>query len=281
MASSSLLQPSALLSHSSSSSTLSVPVDIPTRSSLCVKKSGLFSRQTKSLGLKSTTSKIRSAIASDLGVEAGVEAIREKLLYPELKLNLLSAVAGLNKGLVATKADMKKVDAAAKALEDAGGPVDLKASLDKLQGLWKLAYSSGFSSRTLGGSRPGPSTGSLLPISLGQVFQRIDIFSKDFNNIVEVQLGTPWPFPPIEATATLAHKFEVMGSAKIKIIFEKTTVKATGNLSQLPTLELPKIPEQFRPSSNPGSGEFEVTYIDADMRITRGDRGELRVFLTA
>lgn len=37
------------------------------------------------------------------------------------------------------------------------------------------------------------------------------MFSKDFDNIAEVELGAPWPFPPLEATATLAHKFELLG----------------------------------------------------------------------
>lgn len=69
------------------------------------------------------------------------------------------------------------------------------------------------------------------------------------------------------------------GSSKIKITFEKTTVKATGNLSQLPPLDIPRIPDQFRPPSNTGNGEFEVTYLDSDTRITRGDRSELRVFV--
>ncbi|TKY51905.1 plastid-lipid-associated protein 6 [Spatholobus suberectus] len=196
-----------------------------------------------------------------------------------LKLNLLSAVSGLNRGLAANEDDLRKADDAAKELEAAGGVVDLSVGLDKLQGRWKLIYSSGFSSRTLGGSRPGPPIGRLLPITLGQVFQRIDIFSKDFDNIVELQLGAPWPLPPLEVTATLAHKFELIGSSKIKIVFEKTTVKTAGNLSQLPPLEVPRIPDALRPSSNTGSGEFEVTYLDSDTRITRGDRGELRVFV--
>ncbi|XP_015947158.1 plastid-lipid-associated protein 6, chloroplastic-like [Arachis duranensis] len=190
-----------------------------------------------------------------------------------------SAVSGLNRGLAANEDDLRKADAAAKELEAAGGLVDLSADLDKLQGRWRLIYSSAFSSRTLGGSRPGPPTGRLLPITLGQVFQRIDILSKDFDNIVEVQLGAPWPFPPLDATATLAHKFELIGSSKIKITFEKTTVKTAGNLSQLPPFELPRIPDSFRPPSNTGSGEFEVTYLDTDTRVTRGDRGELRVFV--
>lgn len=82
---------------------------------------------------------------------------------------LQSAVSGLNKGLAASEDDLRKADAAAQELEAAGGPVDLSCDLDKLQGKWKLIYSSAFSSRTLGGSRPGPPTGRLLPITLGQV----------------------------------------------------------------------------------------------------------------
>lgn len=200
-------------------------------------------------------------------------------LVASLKLKLFSAVSGLNRGLAASEEDLRRAEAAAKELEDVGGVVDLNKDLDKLQGRWKLIYSSGFSSRTLGGSRPGPPIGRLLPITLGQVFQRIDILSKDFDNIVELQLGTPWPLPPVEAVATLAHKFELIGISGIKINFEKTTVRPTGNLSQLPPLEVPRLPDSLRSSSNTGSGEFEVTYLDNDTRVTRGDRGEVRVFV--
>lgn len=82
---------------------------------------------------------------------------------------LQSAVSGLNRGLAANEDDLRKADDAAKDLESVGGPVVLSDDLDKLQGRWKLIYSSAFSSRTLGGSRPGPPTGRLLPITLGQV----------------------------------------------------------------------------------------------------------------
>ncbi|XP_010670993.2 plastid-lipid-associated protein 6, chloroplastic [Beta vulgaris subsp. vulgaris] len=202
-----------------------------------------------------------------------------KELISSLKFKLVSAVSGLNRGLAASEDDLRIADDAARELEAAGGPVDLASDLAKLQGRWKLIYSSAFSSRTLGGSRPGPPVGRLLPITLGQVYQRIDVVNKDFDNIVEIELGAPWPLPPVEVTATLAHKFELIGSAKVKIIFDKTTVKTRGNLSQLPPLEVPRIPDSLRPSSNPGSGDFEVTYMDADTRITRGDRNELRVFV--
>ena len=83
-------------------------------------------------------------------------------------------VSGLNRGLAASEDDLQKADAAAKELEAVAGPVDLSTDLDKLQGRWKLIYSSAFSSRTLGGSRPGPPTGRLLPVTLGQVCNNSD-----------------------------------------------------------------------------------------------------------
>lgn len=212
--------------------------------------------------------------------DTGAGADADAGAVASLKVKLLSAVSGLNRGLAASQEDLDRADTAARELEAAaGGPVDLSRDTDKLQGRWRLVYSSAFSSRTLGGSRPGPPTGRLLPITLGQVFQRIDVISKDFDNIVELELGVPWPLPPVEVTATLAHKFELIGTSSIKITFEKTTVKTKGNLSQLPPLEVPRIPDNLRPPSNTGSGEFEVTYLDDDTRITRGDRGELRVFV--
>jgi hypothetical protein len=82
-----------------------------------------------------------------------------------------------------------------------------------------------------------------------------------------------------DARTLRATDVELSGTSGIKITFEKTTVKTKGNLSQLPPLELPRIPDNLRPPSNTGSGEFEVTYLDDDTRITRGDRGELRVFV--
>ncbi|RYQ92043.1 hypothetical protein S83_066990 [Arachis hypogaea] len=81
----------------------------------------------------------------------------------------MSAVSRLNRGLAANEDDLRKADAVAKELKAVGGLVDLSADLDKLQGRWRLIYSSAFSSRTLGGSQSGPPTGRLLPITLGQV----------------------------------------------------------------------------------------------------------------
>lgn len=47
-----------------------------------------------------------------------------------------------------------------------------KPTMALLEGRWRLLYSSGFNSGSLGGRRPGPSLGSL-PLTLGQVYQDI------------------------------------------------------------------------------------------------------------
>ena len=156
--------------------------------------------------MKSTVGEVSFREPATSGDKEGIES---------LKLKLLSVVSGLNRGLVASVDDLQSAEAAAKLLEAAGGPVDLTNDLDKLQGKWRLLYSSAFSSRSLGGSRPGLPTGRLIPVTLGQVFQRIDVVSKDFDNIVDVELGGPWPLPPVELTATLAHKFGIIGEVGI------------------------------------------------------------------
>jgi len=200
----------------------------------------------------------------------------------QLKTELLSIVAGLDRGLLASAGDEVAADDAARKLESIGDVVELPKDLDLLQGQWRLVYSSGFVTGSLGGQRPGPPVGRLLPLTVGQVYQRIDVLSKELDNIVDLRIGTPWPLPPLEATACLAHSFELTGGAGIRIIFEKTTIRPKGSLSQLPPFDTPPIPNFLRQSSpNQNSGDFVTTYLDPEFRISRGDRGELRIFVRA
>ncbi|CAK9214488.1 unnamed protein product [Sphagnum troendelagicum] len=203
----------------------------------------------------------------------------------QLKTELLSIVAGLDRGLLASAGDEVAADDAARKLESIGDVVELPKDLDLLQGQWRLVYSSGFVTGSLGGQRPGPPVGRLLPLTLGQVYQRIDVLSKELDNIVDLRIGTPWPLPTLELTACLAHSFELTGQSRgagIRIIFEKTTIRPKGSLSQLPPFDTPPIPNFLRQSSpNQNSGDFVTTYLDPEFRISRGDCGELRIFVRA
>ncbi|MCO5613080.1 hypothetical protein L7F22_067354 [Adiantum nelumboides] len=193
-----------------------------------------------------------------------------------LKLDLLAMIAGLDRGLLASESDRVKINTTAALLEDTSDSLQLGDG-EPLQGRWRLVYSSAFASGSLGGRRPGPPMG-LLPLTLGQVYQRVDVLARELDNIVVLQVRSPWPFPPVDITATLAHTFVVVGDKNVKITFDKTSVKLG---EQLPPVTLPQLPDFLRPSSGLRSGSFECTFLDENMRISRGDRGELRIFVLA
>jgi len=52
-----------------------------------------------------------------------------------------------------------------------------------------------------------------------------------------------------------------------------------GVLGKLPEFSVPQLPEPLKPSRALRSSVFEVLFLDTDLRVTRGDRGELRVFV--
>ena len=52
-------------------------------------------------------------------------------------------------------------------------------------------------------------------------------------------------------------------------------------LGRLPELTLPQLPSNLRPSRDRRTSTFETLYLDDDLRITRGRRGELRIFVKA
>ncbi|KAG2432658.1 hypothetical protein HYH02_006646 [Chlamydomonas schloesseri] len=212
------------------------------------------------------------------------------------------------------------------------GPSSPAAAADLLAGTWRLVYSSGFNSGSLGGRRPGPPAAGF-PATLGQVYQRIDPATAKLDNIVELLLSPPPPLAALgslggllgeglgglvgglpagplrdavsplagalaggarvpapdasrespAARLTLRHDYEVTPPSGVRICYEETYAELVGAdlFAQLPRLEAPQLPEPLRPPKFLRSATFEVTYLDAggQMRITRGDRGELRVYL--
>ena len=161
--------------------------------------------------------------------------------------------------------------------------------MDVLNGRWRLVYSSGFAGGSLGGARPGPPS-ALLPLTLGAVYQDIFVDGGELDNVVTLTAklslaALPWfSAEPPAITARLKHSFSVEGASTVRIVFENTVVKSSGGISgwldNLPKFTTPQLPESMQPSTaNARGATFDVTFLDEKMRITRGDRGELRVFL--
>jgi len=201
-----------------------------------------------------------------------------------LKTMLLCKVAPLDRGVAASSKDRMAVEEATSALEDAfaapGGGADCDNPIDEqINGKWRLVYSSTFAGQ--GGGTQGftgsPTGGG--PLQLGQVFQRIQARKKVVDNIVEIRTPSVWPFPDITGSATLSHSLNLKGPKTIEITFENVTVRVGGALRGIRPLAPPQLPEQFRPPPALRSGSFATTFVDSEMRVSRGDRGELRIFV--
>ena len=126
------------------------------------------------------------------------------------------------------------------------------------------------------------------------MYQRIDAATGKLDNVVELLftpslpdlgaalLGTAQPRRDTPALRlTLRHDYELQGSGTVQIVYVDTFAELVGSslFRNLPRLEVPSLPEPLRPPKFLRSAKFEVTYLDDGMRVTRGDRGELRVYL--
>ncbi|KAL3130849.1 hypothetical protein ABBQ38_000181 [Trebouxia sp. C0009 RCD-2024] len=213
------------------------------------------------------------------------------------KLRLMECIAGLDRGFAANSFAAMQVESAALALTEQSQPVQLSwtaasdqkdkdkedkpSGLAQLSGTWRLVYSSAFSSGSIGGRKPGPPA-SLLPARLGQVYQVISPYSSRLDNVLELYTGLPG-IEPVVLTATLKHHFEAVGGNIVQITFEDTEIKVTGGigglLGNLPEIMVPQLPEPFKPSRQQRTSSFDVLFLDSDVRVTRGSRGELRIFV--
>jgi hypothetical protein len=186
-------------------------------------------------------------------------------------------------------------------------------------GCWRLIWSSAFGGGSLGGSRPGPPAaltpfvlGGVFQVvdrERGTLDNVVELLAPSLAGAsalaaaplraLSAALGGGGggggdddddddPTPGVRLT--LRHDYEILGggggggdgATTVRIVFENTFARALGPAflaSRLPRLAAPSLPEPLRPPRGLRAATFSVTYEDAEMRVTRGDRGELRVFL--
>ena len=221
------------------------------------------------------------------GASATARAVRAA------KYALVKRLAALDRGVAADDADRRKTNALVEELERLAGeekrgadgpktyaPTDenLERALD---GEWRLAYSSTFAGEQTGsqGFTGAPGTGTPGAV-LGSVYQRLSLERKTCDNVVRVGVG---PSAFVSGEASLGHTYVVNGST-MRITFTGVTVES--NPFGLPKFTLPSpldaLPEELRSAAlgaGAQSGAFDTTFVDDDVRVSRGDRGETRVFV--
>jgi hypothetical protein len=187
------------------------------------------------------------------------------------KAKLLEAIAGINRGLLATEADKVKVLSAVEQLEDHNPNPNPLAVPELLDGDWRLLYTT--SRGILGLDR--------IPlIQLGQVYQCIRTAEAKVYNIAEI-LGLPF----LEGIFSVAARFEPISERRVSVKFERYIIglqrflgyQTPGQFIQ--DLESGKkfFPGDFSLENRDQKGWLEITYLDEDLRLGRGNEGNVFV----
>lgn len=191
-----------------------------------------------------------------------------------VKTDLKQAIAGKNRGLLATKADKTAILAAIAQVEARNPTPQPLEAPELLEGNWRLLYTS--SQELLGIDR--------FPIvKLGQIYQCIRVAEAKVYNIAEI-IGLPL----LEGLVSVAARFEPVNDQRVDVRFERGIV----GLQRLANYQSPsqfirqlettaKLPFykafDFVINSDRQQGWLEVTYLDEDMRIGRGNEGSVFV----
>lgn len=187
------------------------------------------------------------------------------------KAELLEAIAGKNRGLLANEIDNVRVLSAIQQLEDTNPTRKPLEAKNLLQGDWRLLYTT--SKSILGLDR--------FPLlTLGEIYQCIRVSEAKVYNIAEI-VGLPM----LEGLVSVAATFEPVSESRVNVIFERSII----GLQKFFSYNTPKkfiqqiesgkkfLPLDFKITRSEQKGWLEITYLDEDMRIGRGNEGNVFV----
>ncbi|MEH1765518.1 MAG: PAP/fibrillin family protein [Nostoc sp.] len=187
------------------------------------------------------------------------------------KAALIDAIAGTNRGLLATEAQKQAILAAIATLEDFNPtPRPVEAS-NLLDGNWRLLYTTSKALLNL----------DRLPLcKLGEIYQCIRVETTSVYNIAEI-----YGLPYLEGLVSIAAKFEPVSGRRVQVKFERSIIGLQRLIEyNSPVTFIQQIEEgrkfpgiDVAINSDKQQGWLDITYIDNDLRIGRGNEGSVFV----
>jgi hypothetical protein len=187
------------------------------------------------------------------------------------KAALLEAIAGKNRGLLATKADQQAILAKIAELEDRNPtPHPLEAG-DRLEGNWRLLYTT---------SQGLLKIDQFPLLKLGQIYQYIRAQEAKIYNIAEV-----YGLPYLEGLVSVSARFEPISERRVQVKFERSILglqRIVGYRSPTDFVQQIEAGKKFTAidfsiENRDHQGWLDVTYLDDDLRIGRGNEGSVFV----
>lgn len=187
------------------------------------------------------------------------------------KTDLLEAIAGKNRGLLATEQDKQAILVAIANLEDVNPTPSPVEATNLLNGNWRLIYTT---------SKALLNIDSLPLYKLGQIYQCIRVETNSVYNIAEI-----YGLPYLEGLVSVAAKFEPISERRVQVKFERSIVGLQRLIGyQFPSSLIDQIEagKKFtaidsKLDSRNQQGWLDITYLDRDLRIGRGNEGSVYV----
>ncbi len=187
------------------------------------------------------------------------------------KESLLEAIAGKNRGLLTTDNDKIAILSIIARLEDRNPTPRPLEARELLDGDWRLLYTS---------SRSLLNIDQIPLLKLGQIYQSIRIAEAKIYNIAEV-----YGLPYLEGLIGVTARFEAVSERRVQVKFERSILglqRLIGYQSPANLIEQIASGKKFTAIdlqiNNPNQqGWLDITYLDRDMRIGRGNEGNVFV----
>ncbi|PMB23635.1 PAP/fibrillin family protein [Fischerella thermalis] len=191
------------------------------------------------------------------------------------KATLLQAIAGKNRGLLASEQDKQAILVAIANLEDLNPTPRPLEAVDLLDGNWRLLYTTSKALLNL----------DRFPLyKLGEIYQCIRVNTNSVYNIAEI-----YGLPLLEGLISVAAKFEPVSGRRVQVKFERSIVGFQRLINyKSPDKYIQQIEAgqkltaiDFSLNSNEQQGWLDITYLDHDLRIGRGNEGSVFVLTKA
>ena len=184
---------------------------------------------------------------------------------------LLEKIAGKNRGLLSTETDKQAILTAIAQLEDRNPTPRPVEAGELLEGDWRLLYTT---------SKGLLNIDQFPLLKLGQIYQCVRVQTQSLYNIAEV-----YGLPFLEGIVSVTAKFTPVSERRIEVKFERSVIglqRLISYNSPANFIQAIEAGKKFtaldtKLDSNRQQGWVDITYLDSNLRIGRGNEGSIFV----
>lgn len=194
-----------------------------------------------------------------------------------IKQELISLSAATEIGFNCTEAVKQQIEALADQLETLTPTTEPTSQMELVQGRWRLLYSTfGLERETTLSSL----TFGKLPdvkVIVTNIFQEIYTVAEQYNNLIEFTAGGS-----VKGITKVTGRYQIEGSKRVKIDFlAASAFPATTDLTVKAFCEALGVERSALESALDFSGWSDITYLDENLRLMRGNKQNLYVLVRA